>query len=194
MRKTLMRLQAVAMAGLCAAVLLSFGCAHDVNVSEALQVPEGTKLYTAYNIWKPGKWKISSINYQRGKLIPFGTEVEVLKVTDRIVTLKVVNTGIILKIRYHEDYGLQPMAEYLKQLLTTKNRREQAKGIKPETLMSILDGKVTKGMTRREVILTCGPPSPHRTPALTGTTWIYWRSRWETYRVIFKNNKVIEIL
>ncbi|NOY74643.1 MAG: hypothetical protein GXP32_02490 [Kiritimatiellaeota bacterium] len=180
-------------AGLLVALLGFAGC-KTVNVNEALQVPEGTKLYTSYNIWKPGRWKISSINYQRGKLIPFGTEVAIVDATERLLTLKVAHTGMIFKIRYHEEYGLQPMSEYVKQLLTTKGRQELAKGIKPETLSSILDGKVVKGMNKREVELTCGPPSPHRTPSKDQTTWIYWRSRWNTFRVIFKNNKVIEIL
>ena len=176
------------------ALLLSCSCATKVNVSETLQIPEGTKLYTAYNIWKTGYWKISSINYQHGSVIPFGTEVKVISVTQRTVKLKCVPSGIPLTIRYHEKYTLQSMSEFLKKLLTTKNRQEQAKGIKPEILASILDGKVKKGMTRREVILTCGPPSPHRTPSQTNTTWIYWKSRWSTFRVIFRKDKVIEIL
>lgn len=177
------------------AILFNFGCATTpISVGETLQIPKGTKLYTSYNIWKTRFWKISSINYQHGTIIPFGTEVTVIKVDQRMVKLKVVSNGTILNIRYQENYGLKPMSEYLKKLLTTKNRTQQAKGIKPEILASILDGKVVKGMNRREVTLTCGPPSPHRTPSLADTTWIYWKSRWHTFRVIFRNNKVIEIL
>ncbi|MCK5845121.1 MAG: hypothetical protein KAG97_10460 [Victivallales bacterium] len=193
MKNKTQRIQFLLLAAILAAAIFNFGC-KTVNVSDAMQVPEGTRLYTAYNIWKPGRWKISSINYQRGDLIPFGTEVKVLNTTERGITFKVLHTGRKLKIRYHEDYGLTPMSDFIKRLLTTKSRQEQAKGVKPEILANILEGKVVKGMTPREVELTCGPPSPHRTPSPTNMTWIYWKSRWITYRVIFKNGTVIEIL
>ena len=70
----------------------------------------------------------------------------------------------------------------------------QDNGISPDIRKNILQGKVEKGMTRKEVIMSYGPPSPHRTPLQATTTWVYWEGQFKTKRIIFKNDKVIDIL
>lgn len=175
-------------------LLLLNGCITPVNVSEVLQLPEDTKLYTTYNIWYEIPWNISSINYQKGKIIPFGSHIKILSVLPKSVTFEVVSTNRRYTINYYEKWGMQPIEGFIKQLVTTKTRSEQTEGIAPSVRQKMLRGEVTKGMTRKEVIMTYGPPSPHRTPALTGMSWIYWKSRYNTERVIFKGDKVIDII
>ena len=46
-------------------------------------------------------------------------------------------------------------------------------------------------MTRKQVIITYGPPSRIRTPNPLSDTWIYWADRVKSKRVIFKNDKVL---
>lgn len=170
------------------------GCVTPINVSQALQLPEDSELYTTHNIWYEIPWNISSINYQKGKIIPFGTRIKFVSADPQSVTFEVVSTGRNYTINYHEKWGMKPIEEFIRHLVTTKNRSEQTKGISPEIRKAMLMGKVKKGMTRKEVEMTYGPPSPHRTPLRESLTWIYWESQFKTKRVIFKKDKVIDIL
>ena len=71
------------------------------------------------------------------------------------------------------------------------------KGMSQDVINAMLSGKVIKGMTKDEVIITYGPPSPHRTPSLANQTWIYWLRRWPisvNSRVIFRDDKVVQVL
>jgi hypothetical protein len=163
-----------------------------------MQEPEGTKYYLAHNIWYEYPSKISSINYQSGSILPVGTEIDNVKILRRHrISFRVVKTGITYTITYYEKYGLKPIEDYLKTLITTKNREELLKGIPAKFADAILAGKVIPGMSRKEVILAYGPPSPHRTPSTENPTWVYWLKRWPvsiTSRVIFKDDKVLEVL
>ncbi|MBN1864187.1 MAG: hypothetical protein JW808_04740 [Victivallales bacterium] len=182
-------------AGLATGVAAVFSaCVTPVNISEALQLPESAKLYTSYNIWYEIPWNISSLNYQRGKMIPVGTEIKLLGADSSKIQFQVLSTGNSYTIEYHEKWAMKPVEEFLKEFVTTKDRSEQTEGISPEVRKNILNGIVEKGMTRNEVEMAFGPPSPHRTPSKDLSTWIYWDSRFVTKRVIFKGDKVLEVL
>ena len=175
-----------------AMLVITSGCVTPINVGHVLQLPAHTKLYTTYNIWYEIPWNISSINYQRGKIIPFGSEVKIISMEPNKIKFQVMQTGRHYSFVYHEKWGMQPIEDFLKQMVTTKNRSEQTKGIAGEVKQSMLLGKVTKGMTRNEVTMAYGPPSPHRTPLLAASTWIYWDNRYKTKRIIFKGDKVVD--
>lgn len=179
--------------GSVAAVLIS-GCVTPVNVTEALQLPESARLYTAFNIWYEIPWNISSLNYQKGKMIPYGTEVKIDSADSGNIHFQVVSTGNRYAIEYHESWAMRPVEDFLREFVTTKNREEQSEGISPEVRSKILEGTVEKGMTRREVEMAYGPPSPHRTPSKELSTWVYWDNRFVTKRVIFKGEKVLEVM
>lgn len=170
------------------------GCVTPLNIQETLQLPKNTKLYTTYNIWYEIPWNISSINYQKGKIIPFGTQIQIISADPTRVEFQVVPTARNYTINYYEKWSMKPVNDFIKQLVTTKTRSEQTKGIAPEIRKKMLKGIVEKGMTRKEVEMTYGPPSPHRTPLRESLTWIYWDSQFSTKRIIFKNDKVIDIL
>jgi len=170
------------------------GCVAPLNVSEIMQVPEGTELYTNYNIWYEIPWDISSINYQKGKIIPFGSKVKILNANMGQVTFKLASNGRQYTIIYHEQWGMQPINGFMKQLFSSKTRLEQTDGISDAIQRKMLRGEVVRGMTRNEVEKTYGPPSPHRTPLKEGLTWIYWDNRFVSKRIIFRKNKVIAIL
>ena len=180
-------------------VLIFAGCetTKPIDVGEVMQQPKGTKYYLAHNIWTNGRHSISSINYQQGTVLPFGTEVEIIEVTANSIRFKVVPSGPSYTIKYYEKYAMEPIREYLKKLITTQNRDELTKDTNPRFLNAMLSGKVLPGMTRKEVILTYGPPSPHRTPSQLNPTWVYWRKRWPldlNSRVIFKGDKVLQVM
>ncbi len=175
------------------AVILG-GCARTVIVAEALQVAKGTKLYLAHNIWYTDPDNIPALNYQTGKIIEFGTEVEVLKATPSSVTFVTRKDNKQFTIVYDESWMLVPIEKYLPKIFVTKNREELEKGIPPEILDKISRGIVTPGMLKREVILAYGYPVPYMTPDINADTWVFGTDRLDTVRVVFKGNKVNTIL
>ena len=54
----------------------------------------------------------------------------------------------------------------------------------------MLAGKVKRGLTKEQVILSCGTPATCRTPSTLNSTWIYWIAEDSVYRVVFRRNKV----
>ena len=177
-----------------AMLVITTGCVTPINVGEVLQLPEDSKLYTTYNIWYEIPWNISSINYQQGKIIPVGSEVKIISMEPNRIKFQVIQTGRHYTIVYYEKWGMQPIEDFIKQLVTTKTGSEQMEGIVADVKRSILLGKVKKGMTRKEVIMAYGHPSPHRTPLPEVSTWIYWDNRYKTKRIIFKVDKIIDII
>jgi len=179
-----------------AVIVFLSGCitTKTIKYTEALQVSENTPLYTAYNIWYEIPWNISSINYHKGKIIPFGSAVKIVSVENDTITFKRLSNGREYSITYQEKYGLKPTEEFLKILFTTRTKQDLSKDLPAEHIKKIEKGLIEKGFTRKEVELAFGPPSPHRTPLKEGNTWIYWKSRFNTMRVIFKKNKVEDII
>jgi hypothetical protein len=177
-------------------VLVVGGCltGKKVEYTKVLQVSDDTQLYTAYNIWYEIPWQISSINYHKGKIIPFGEPIKIISIEGNSITFKRISTGTQYTLVYHERFGLKPIEDFVKQLFTTKNSSALAEGITLPVLKKINAGVVEKGFTRKEVELTYGPPSPHRTPLKEGNTWIYWKNRFATMRVVFKDDKVESII
>ena len=179
-----------------ASVILIAGCitGKKVEYTKVLQVSEDTQLYTAYNIWYEIPWQISSINYHKGKIIPFGEPIKILSIQDNVIKFKRLSNGHEYSIVYYERFGLKPVEDFVKQIFTTKDRKALSSGISTSVLKKIKAGVVEKGFTKKEVELTYGPPSPHRTHNKEGKTWIYWKNRFATMRVIFKNDKVESLI
>jgi hypothetical protein len=189
------------------AIFLLPGCARNVIVSEALQLPEGAKIYTRCNIWYQDPDDISAVNYHTGNILPFGTEVEEVEADMGSVTIrpfleksrgsvafKVKKTGQEFYISYDETWMMIPMEEYLRRIFSDKPQKDLAKGIKSSIYEKIIRGIVEEGMTRKEVLLAYGYPVVHRTPSLLEDTWVYWDAKMNTARVIFKKDKVTAIL
>ena len=63
-----------------------------------------------------------------------------------------------------------------------------------ELLENIRRGEVVPGMSRQEVLFAYGPPPACRTPSLRNETWIYWIAPEQTIRVVFRNDKVRNII
>ncbi|MDD3117928.1 MAG: hypothetical protein PHQ27_01995 [Victivallales bacterium] len=176
-----------------ALLLTAIGC-RQINVAEVLQLPEQAKIYTQCNLWYDSDDEISCLNYQSGKIIPLGTEVEIVKAKESYLRFKTVSDGREYRINYDPEWTMIPMETYIREILGDKNRNQLLQGINPDFLKSIDRGIVSKGMTRRDVLLTCGNPAACRTPSLENDTWIYWTGRFSTIRVVYKDGKVMEIL
>lgn len=181
------------MAGIAVALLAVTGC-RQVNVAEVLQQQNNSGIYTQCNLWYNADNRISCINYQDGKVIPFGTEVEIVKAKDSVIYFKTVSDNQEYRIDFDTEWTMIPIETYVKQVFTLQDRATLCKDVNPDMIKSIERGIVIKGMTRKEVLLTCGTPCAARTPSLENDTWVFWTDRFSTIRVVFKEGKVAEIL
>jgi len=175
-----------------AALLLISGCTSRLNVAEMLQQPQNKTVRTYCNLWYDDDRNINCMNYQTGKILPWGTEVNVTEVTKSKITFTA--NGVEFRIQYYPEWTMIPVESYIRQTFTLKTRAELGKGVAPKVLDEIDRGRIVKGMTRDEVSLCCGWPVACRTPSRTNDTWIYWTDHFTTIRVVFKNNKVVDVL
>lgn len=174
--------------------LLITGCSTKVSVQEVLQMPLDARIYTNCNIWYEDPDDISSLNYQKGKILPFGTEIEPIEADSKSLTFRDKASGQKYCINVDSNFMMIPAEFYYRNILTIKNRNEIIDGIQPSVVEKISKGVIEEGMTRREVLLAYGYPVAHRTPSLKEDTWIFWTDKLSTLRVVFKGEKVVAIL
>lgn len=164
------------------------GC-RQIIVSEVMQQPLGKKIYLQHNIWYEDPDRISCLNIQKGKILTFGTEIEPVYATDYWLCFKTAD-GKKFYIDYETSLIMQPMENFIKQSFTLKTREELTNGMKKEEVELLLQGKVSRGMTKAQVLLACGVPPACRTPSPLNSTWVYWTGPDTVYRIVFRRGKV----
>ncbi len=173
-----------------AASLLCSGCrTRTIVPEEVLQLPTHATVYTAYNLWYENPEELTTDNIQKGSLIPFGTEVKLISMTDSEIVFQA--NGKTFTLKYDEARTMMPIEDFAKQLFTTAVAVETAAGVTPAAFEKMRRGIIEKGMTKQNVITTYGPPSKIRTPNQLSDSWIYWVDRVKSKRVIFRNGKVM---
>jgi hypothetical protein len=165
------------------------GC-RQIIVAEVLQQPLGKKVYLKHNIWYEKANDISCLNPQKGKILTFGTEVEPLNATDSKLSFKTKKDGKIYVIDYYHSLIMLPMEGFIKNIFTLETREELTKGMKPDYVKMLLEGRIKRGMTKKQILLAYGTPAACRTPNTLNSTWIYWLDEDSVYRVIFRRGKV----
>ena len=183
----------------CAAVVALFcGCNSEPAVfAEALQLKMGEKVYTNYNIWYTDPGNISCLNIQEGSFIPVGTEIEPMYTKSSIFGDRIYfkdTSGREYSIRFDVGHRLVPMRDYIAYTFTTKGRAELLKDVPEVIRPRVLRGEVVPGMNQAQVLLAYGPPPAIRTPDLRNESWIYWIGRDKTVRLVFRGDKVRNII
>lgn len=176
-------------------LLFNSGCeTKEYHLSEILQLPENTTLFTAYNIWYVNPDDIPAKNIQKGTIIPFGTEVKISKIAKDKVTFITIKNNKHYTINFEEEWELMPIETFLPKLFTDKTIEEIETELEPVVFEKLRRGIVDKGMKKSDVIMAYGPPSLLRTPSTKEDTWIYWSDESNTKRVVFKKDTVIAVI
>jgi len=162
-----------------------------LHAEELLQLPKYAVVYTAGNIWYTDPLNISSENVQVGKILPFGTRVEFESTTETEVRFRA--DGKLFRIVLDINQ-MEVMQQYLRRAFTTKTAEELAADAGPSEFEKMRRGIVQPGMTREQVLITYGRPCMSRTSSMQNETWIYQADSVKSRRVIFRNDKVLEIL
>jgi len=118
-------------------------------------------------------------------VIPANTGVEILDSTAKVIKLKVVADGKIIKLEFNRKWMMGMTADAYAALIT-------APVAAPVTAKSAVDrqgiqeGKALVGMTKAGVMTALGYPAAQRTPnPETNKTWIYWTNRFVSMAVEF---------
>ena len=149
------------------------------------------RLYTAYNIWFESPQKVYSTNYQKGNILPAGTEV---KDVDRS-SKKLEFTDPKLNMRFSIEFvgkhhpGLTG-EQWTNRFLTTRDFAALSKGLSATEIKAVRAGQVKAGMSKKAVLLAAGYPPEVATASTRLDVWKYWRDRFRNYLVRFDGEKV----
>jgi len=165
------------------AAILAFAAASAASAAD--------KLYTAYNIWFEQPTKVYSTNYQKGNILPAGSEVKDVKRSSG----KLEFTDVNLDIRFTFEFvgkhhpGLTG-EQWMDRFLTTRDFAALSQGLTAAEIKAIKAGEVKAGMSRKAVLLAAGYPPEVATASTKLDTWKYWRHRFGSYLVQFSDGKV----
>ena len=128
---------------------------------------------------------MSDANYWVGDALPAGTPVKIESVKPHSVVIVAGETKLTLK----HEYGTkqESFEQYLNKVLVPYDPRRRIGEFPKEVQRAIANGKVERGMTREQVVLSLGHPPMHRTRSLDELEWTYWYNHWVTYKVLFND-------
>src|ERR1700704_557178 len=130
-------------------------------LSGASAASAADRLYTAYNIWFEQPTKVYSTNYQKGNILPAGSEVKDVKRSKD----KLEFTDVTLDLRFTFEFV---------------DRHHP--GLTGEQWMA--------RMSKKGVLPAAGYPPEVGTASTKLDSWKYWRHRFGNYLVRFSDGKV----
>ena len=148
------------------------------------------RLYTAYNIWFEKPDRIYSTGYQKGNLLPAGSEVKDVK-RSRKLEFTDVKQDMKFSAEFVEKHHPGVTADqWIDRFLTTRDFAALTKGLTAAEIKAIRAGQVQAGMSKKAVLVSVGNPPEVGTASTDLDVWKYWRDRFRNYLVKFNNGKV----
>jgi hypothetical protein len=148
-----------------------------------------SKLYTSSNLWYEKPDRMYSTGYQKGAMIPAGTEVTDVKRSSRKLEFVAGGTKYSVEFIAKHNPGVTPDA-WMDRVLTPKNFAALTSGMTGAEIKAIKEGKIQNGMSKKAVLVSAGHPPEVGTPSTDSDTWKYWRDRFRNYVVQFSGGKV----
>lgn len=135
------------------------------------------------NMRSDGAW-ISDGNYaESGKhLIPLGTPVRLLGYGRYRVHVDIGGVRQDLGNDYSRDLS---MPQFAARYIVAMNPKDMLAGFEPKARSAIASARVTRGMTRAQVLMALGYPISSETPHLDARQWRYWLWSFSPFTVDF---------
>lgn len=130
---------------------------------------------------------VDTTNYQLGMLIPVNSQVVMQDISRGKLTF--LYKGQVIVLKNTKKYSGLDMSGVVSRYFS-KKKVDLSKFTAVER-RAIREGTVVKGMRKNAVLVSLGYPPKHRTPDLKMDRWTYWKNRWSTFVVFFKNDKVM---
>src|SRR5262249_754666 len=107
--------------------------------------------------------EINDANYYVGALLPLGTPVTVQGMGSDSVTFTADGRNRTLFHKY--GTAQESSRQYIDKVLVTEDPKPRLTHFSRSAQQAIREGRVERGMTKEQVILSLGYPPTHRTPA-----------------------------
>lgn len=135
------------------------------------------------NLRSDGSW-ISDSNYaENGKrVIPVGTPASVTGHGRHRVNVRIAGERQAIGNDYSRDLDLDTFA---RRYVVTEDPSVKIAGYPVRVQEAIKRAKITRGMTREQVIMALGYPISSENPDLDATLWRYWLSSFAEFQVQF---------
>jgi hypothetical protein len=159
------------------------GAAGGAAAPAAAPSVQGQQRFLCCNVRTEREW-LSDGNFYVGRLIPAGTPVTITGTPGRDrVSVQIDGAAY----RIGQEYGRkeEPFDRYMNKVLLTSDPRPKINSFAPPVRDAIRQGKLVKGMTKEQVLMSLGHPPTHGTASLESNEWKYWYNRFATYLVLF---------
>ncbi|MFN2366439.1 MAG: hypothetical protein ABR523_08275 [Desulfurivibrionaceae bacterium] len=164
----------------------------------ALLGMEGKTCYLAYNLHgDPFRKKIYSANFQTpSHLIPWGTEVRIVRVQRNFLTFRETaggrEWGYWFSGRTRRAVSLK---EHLDRLFIEdlEGLRQKVESLSEQDRDGIYEGRPMLGMSRRGVLIAMGYPPEFANPKdiMQARDWLYWLSRFDRIKIGFNRQGLV---
>jgi hypothetical protein len=146
--------------------------------------------YSCCNLHYEGDW-ISDSNLAQLAFIPAGTPIKVNKIDGYRAYVEVDGKAM----RLGHDYGRaqESTEQWVNKLVVLDDPKAKIAKFSPTVRKAIEAGKLMKGMTKEQVIMSVGYPQTNENPRLDGPYWRYWWSSFGPYYVYWSGNTVKKI-
>ncbi|MCA1765399.1 MAG: hypothetical protein LC633_03985, partial [Desulfobulbaceae bacterium] len=159
---------------------------------------EGKTCYLAYNLHgDPFRKKIYSANFQTpSHLIPWGTEVRIVRVQRNFLTFRETaggrEWGYWFSGRTRRAVSLK---EHLDRLFIEdlEGLRQKVESLSEQDRDGIYEGRPMLGMSRRGVLIAMGYPPEFANPKdiMQARDWLYWLSRFDRIKIGFNRQGLV---
>jgi hypothetical protein len=152
----------------------------------AAQAPDADSGYLCCNMRSDGSWMSDSNYRESGKfIVPFGTPVTITGYGRYRVNITIDNKPQTLGNDYSRDVAMEAFA---RRYVVKQDPRAVVAAAPPKIRAAIESARVTKGMTREQVLIALGYPISNENPHLDAATWKYWLWTFSPFRVQFDGN------
>ena len=149
---------------------------------------DSVQRYVAPNIWFEHADRIFAINFKKGTLVPVGTPVTGVRLFggSKARLDFQLSGGLRCSLHLQPKFAPGVTAEaFANRTLSEQPREQLIAGLSDHERECVERGVVTKGMSRRAVLLSFGYPPEHFTPSLEADRWYYWLNRFMKKELVF---------
>jgi len=181
-------------------VALLAACAGGPGGTQPDSVPLARSLQTVQTAYLQVGYACCNLRYEGDQIkdsnlgqLPFiaaGTPVRVKTIDDYVAQVDVDGRPMRLVL---ENRGADTIQQWLARIVVDEDPHTKLAAFPPAVRNAIRAGKLTKGMTREQVIMAVGYPQTSDKLPLKGPHWRYWWSGFSPYYVYWSRDKVSRI-
>lgn len=166
-------------------------CKKKLEATDLAGISEGSTYYTQV-VMHYEKNVYPTTNYQVGITIPVNTPVRLLAIDDKTIDIEVGNPGQKIVVKNYEKHTGDNVQQAFNKLFAKQAvNLNQFSALEKEHINT---GTVAVGMGKKAVTTAIGYPPITRTPDINANSWVFWRHKFNTFIVNFKDGKVSDIV